>query len=100
MTHAVLFVLGFSLVFVIGWGGAATVLGRVFGEYKPLLAKIGGIVVILLGLFTLRLIKIPFLYYDTRQQAPPRKELGYLGSTIMGITFAAGWSPCIGQVGS
>ncbi len=64
--HALLFVLGFSIVFVIGWGGAATVAGKVFGVYKPILAKLGGVVAILFGLYTLRIIHIRWLSYDTR----------------------------------
>ena len=64
--HALLFVLGFSLVFIIGWGGAATALGQVFGFYKSILGRIGGIVVIFLGLTTLKVIRIPWLNYDSR----------------------------------
>ncbi len=94
--HAILFVLGFSIVFVIGWGGAATVAGQVFGIYKPLLAKIGGVVTILFGLFTLRLINIPFLNNDTRPQWMPKQGGGRISSVLMGIFFAAGWTPCIG----
>lgn len=93
--HALLFVVGFSLVFVIGWGGSITVLGQVFGAYKKTIAQIGGVVVILFGLATLEIVRIPWFYADTRVQ--------YTGSTgtfgrsvLMGIFFAAGWSPCIG----
>ncbi len=50
--HALLFVLGFSFVFIVGWGGATTLLGSLFSTYKPIIAKIGGIVVILFGLST------------------------------------------------
>ena len=63
--HAVLFVLGFSFVFIIGWGGAATAVGQMFSIYKPILGKIGGVVAILFGLFTLRMIRIPWqAWYD------------------------------------
>ena len=55
-SHALLFVLGFTIVFVIGWGGAATALGQLFGAYKYYIGKIGGVVVILFGLVTLRII--------------------------------------------
>jgi cytochrome c biogenesis protein CcdA len=51
MLHASLFVLGFSLIFIIGWGGAATLLGQLFGELKTIIARIGGIVIIAFGLF-------------------------------------------------
>jgi cytochrome c-type biogenesis protein len=94
--HALLFVLGFSVVFIIGWGGAATVIGQVFGFYKPILGRIGGVVVILLGLFTLRVIHIPWLYYEMRSYWTPGKGGPLLSSVMMGIFFAAGWTPCIG----
>lgn len=95
-THALAFVLGFSLVFVIGWGGAATLLGRIFGEYRQLLGRIGGIVVILFGLSTLGVVRIPWLYYDTRPQWRGRPRQGLLPSGLIGVFFAAGWTPCIG----
>jgi cytochrome c-type biogenesis protein len=94
--HALLFVLGFSLVFVFGWGGAATLLGQLFGVYKGWLGKIGGAVVILFGLSTLGVIKIPWLYYDTRPEWQGQNRKGLLASGAMGMFFAAGWTPCIG----
>jgi cytochrome c-type biogenesis protein len=93
--HALLFVLGFSLVFVVGWGGAATLLGRLFGEYKYLLGRLGGVIVILFGLATLDVIRLPWFYMDTRAQYAGRRGT-YAGSALMGVFFAAGWSPCIG----
>lgn len=94
--HALLFVLGFSLVFVVGWGGAATLAGQLFGTYKNLLSKIGGVVVILFGLATLGVLRIPWLYYDTRPEWKGQNHKGLLASGMMGIFFAAGWTPCIG----
>ena len=94
--HAVFFVLGFSAVFIIGWGGAATVAGQLFGQLKPLLGKIGGVIAILFGLFTLRIVRIPWLYYDTRSQWMPKNGGGVAASLFMGVFFAAGWTPCIG----
>jgi cytochrome c-type biogenesis protein len=93
--HALLFVLGFSLVFIIGWGGSATALGEVFGEYKRTVAQIGGVIVIMFGLATLEVIRIPWFYADTRAQYSGQRGT-YGGSALMGIFFAAGWSPCIG----
>lgn len=93
--HALLFVLGFSLVFIIGWGGSATALGQVFGEYKKTVAQIGGVIVIMFGLATLEVIRIPWFYADTRAQYSGQRGT-YGGSALMGIFFAAGWSPCIG----
>ncbi len=93
--HALIFVLGFSLVFVIGWGGAATALGRAFGAYKTIIARIGGVVVILFGLATLDVIRLPGFYYDTRPQFSGKTGT-YASSALMGLFFAAGWTPCIG----
>jgi len=96
-THALLFVLGFSMVFIIGWGGAATVAGQIFREYKREISQIGGIVVILFGVFNLGIIKIPWLSYDTRPEWDVKKKQGgLLSSGFMGVFFAAGWTPCIG----
>lgn len=93
--HALLFVAGFSLVFIIGWGGSVTVLGQLFGAYKQVIAQIGGMIVILFGLATLEVIRLPWFYADTRAQyAGQHGTFG--GSALMGIFFAAGWSPCIG----
>jgi cytochrome c-type biogenesis protein len=93
--HALLFVAGFSLVFIVGWGGSVTLVGQFFGAYKRIIAQIGGIVVILFGLATLELVRIPWFYADTRAEyTGPRGTYG--GSALMGIFFAAGWSPCIG----
>lgn len=93
--HALLFVLGFSLVFAVGWGGAVTILGQLFGQYKFALGRLGGVIVILFGLATLDIIRIPWLYADTRTQYTAQRGT-YSGSVLMGIFFAAGWSPCIG----
>ena len=92
--HALLFVLGFSLVFVIGWGGSVTALGQLFGAYKRVIAQLGGVIVIMFGLATLEVIRIPWFYMDTRTQYTARGT--YASSGLMGIFFAAGWSPCVG----
>ncbi len=94
--HAVLFVFGFSLIFVVGWGGAATALGQLFGQYKSTLGQVGGVLVIVFGLATLRILKIPWLYYDTRPQWNAKRRGGWLASGLMGMFFAAGWTPCVG----
>ncbi|MBN1430111.1 MAG: cytochrome c biogenesis protein CcdA [Anaerolineae bacterium] len=96
--HAIFFVLGFSVIFLI-LGISAGFIGMIqlgFIGVRAWIARLGGILIIALGLHTLGLIRIPFLYYDTRRQTAPRPELGYLGSLLMGLTFAAGWTPCLG----
>lgn len=93
--HALIFVSSFSLVFIVGWGGATTALGQLFGAYKTSIARIGGVLVILFGLATLDIIRIPWFYYDTRPQFNGRTGT-YASSALMGLFFAAGWTPCIG----
>jgi cytochrome c-type biogenesis protein len=93
--HALLFVAGFSLVFIVGWGGSVTALGQLFGAYKRIIAQIGGVIVIAFGLATVGVIRIPGFYADTRVQYTGQRGT-YGGSALMGIFFAAGWSPCIG----
>ncbi len=95
LLHALLFVLGFSIVFIIGWGGAVTAAGQLFGTYKYVLGRVGGVVVILFGLATLGVIRIPWFYADTRLQYQGRAGT-FVNSGLMGLLFAAGWSPCIG----
>lgn len=96
LSHAALFVLGFSIVFVVGWGGAATFAGQIFSDYKRELAQIGGVVVILFGIANLGILRIPWLYYDTRPQWDISRRTEFLSSAFMGVFFAAGWTPCIG----
>jgi cytochrome c-type biogenesis protein len=93
--HALAFVFGFSIIFVIGWGGATTILGQLFITYKDWIARIGGLVLIIFGLATMNLIHIPWFYMDTRKQYKGRTGT-FWGSIAMGVFFAAGWSPCIG----
>jgi cytochrome c-type biogenesis protein len=93
--HALLFVAGFSLVFIIGWGGSATLVGQVFGVYKSVIAQVGGVIVIMFGLATLEIIHIPWFYADTRSYYQGKVGT-FANSSLMGILFAAGWSPCIG----
>jgi cytochrome c-type biogenesis protein len=92
--HALLFVLGMSTIIVFVFGGATTFLGRVLFDYRDWITRIGGVVVIIFGLHTLGVLKIPFLNYDTRKQYSGGASFG--SSYLMGIFFAAGWSPCIG----
>ena len=93
--HALLFVAGFSLVFIVGWGGSVTLVGQFFGAYKNIIARIGGVIVIAFGLATLEIIRIPWFYADTRSYYHGQAG-SFANSGLMGILFAAGWSPCIG----
>lgn len=96
-SHGVAFVLGFSVVF-ISLGVAASFAGGLLFDLREVLAKVGGVVVVIFGLHMIGVFHIPFLAYDTRVQQAPDPKLGYLSSALMGVFFSAGWSPCVGPV--
>jgi cytochrome c-type biogenesis protein len=96
LTHALLFVGGFSLVFIL-LGASATALGRALNYYQVWLQRIGGALIILFGLLCLGVFNLRLLSQERRLHLE-RKPVGYLGSVLVGMTFAAGWTPCIGPV--
>jgi cytochrome c-type biogenesis protein len=94
--NSLLFVLGFSAVFVL-LGATATALGNVLNQHLDTLSKVAGVVLVLFGLHMTGLIKIKWLYQEKRVQLNS-KPLGMLGAFLVGMAFAAGWTPCIGPV--
>jgi cytochrome c-type biogenesis protein len=96
LLHALLFVTGFSIVFVL-LGASATQLGRALSYYQVWLQRIGGVLIIVFGLLCLGWLNIPQLLSDRRPRLD-RKPVGFLGSLLVGMAFAAGWTPCIGPV--
>ena len=96
-THGLAFVLGFSAVFIT-LGVASSAFGRLLYDLRFILAKVGGIVVIIFGMHMIGVFRIPFLEYDTRVQTMPDRRWGYLSSALMGVFFSAGWAPCVGPV--
>jgi cytochrome c-type biogenesis protein len=94
--HSLLFILGFSLVFV-ALGATATMLGATLRRSLPLLQQLGGIVVGLFGLYLLGVLRLPSLMRERRAHLAS-KPTGMLGSVVVGIAFAAGWTPCVGPV--
>jgi cytochrome c-type biogenesis protein len=94
--HALLFVLGFSLVFIL-LGASASALGRALNHYQLWLQRIGGVLIIAFGLVCLGVIRLDVLSRERRVELE-HKPLGYLGSALVGMAFAAGWTPCIGPV--
>jgi cytochrome c-type biogenesis protein len=97
LSHGVAFVLGFSVVFIL-LGLAASAIGQVLYDIRPLIAKVGGVIVVLFGLHLTGILRIPFLEYDLRPQTSMDERRGYLASAMMGVFFSAGWSPCVGPV--
>lgn len=96
LTHSIFFFLGFSTIYV-ALGLTASALGRFFYAGRSWLPVVGGIWVAVMGLTLLGVIRIPFLLRDRRHQFATRPE-GYLGSALVGLAFAAGWTPCIGPI--
>ena len=96
LAHALLFVAGFSLVFML-LGASATALGGALRHYQVWLQRAGGVLIILFGLVCLGVFKIGLLEQERRIQLQ-HKPVGFLGSALVGMAFAFGWTPCIGPV--
>lgn len=94
--HALAFVAGFSLVFIL-LGAGATVLGATLKFHRLWLARIGGVMLIAFGLYSMGLLRISAFDRDQRVHLD-RKPMGFLGSALVGMAFAAGWTPCLGPV--
>lgn len=94
--HAVLFAIGFGLVFM-SLGAAATVAGQHLARWLPLVTRVGGGLVIVFGLVMLGALRLPWLGREHRMHLASRPA-GWLGSVAVGIAFGAGWTPCIGPV--
>lgn len=94
--HASLFIIGFSLVFIL-LGASATALGRILLSYQLLLRRLGGLLVLGLGATLAGLLNIPFLSRE-RRLSLSRHPTGLLGSVAIGAVFAFGWSPCVGPI--
>jgi len=96
LTNSLSFILGFSSVF-IALGVSSSGLGRFFFSYADVIRVLGGIIVIFFGLFIAGFLKLDFLMIQKKIYLSG-KPAGYIGTFIVGMTFAAGWSPCIGPI--
>jgi cytochrome c-type biogenesis protein len=93
---SLLFVLGFSTVFIL-LGAGATGIGQFLREWQDVIAKIAGLVIIAMGLNFLGILRIPFLSMEARF-SPEKAAENPFSAYIMGLAFAFGWTPCIGPV--
>lgn len=96
LTHSLLFIMGFSFLFTL-MGASATLLGQFLATYRDMIRLGGGILVIFFGLFISGIIPLDFLQREKRWHWQ-HKPLGYLGTFLVGVTFAAGWTPCVGPI--
>jgi cytochrome c-type biogenesis protein len=96
LVHGLLFVLGFTLVFVV-LGASATFLGSLFAYASRWVERVGGVLLIVFGLYLLGVLRLPGASREWRVHMSD-KPLGYFGTVLVGVTFGAGWTPCIGPV--
>lgn len=94
---ALLFVAGFSLVFV-ALGASASAIGSFLAQYQDVLEKFAGGIIMLLGFFMLGIVKVPWLYGEARFEMGKARRFGSLAAPVMGMAFAFGWSPCVGPI--
>jgi cytochrome c-type biogenesis protein len=95
MVSALLFVVGFSTVFIL-LGASASLIGSLIRAWSAELSILAGIVIIVMGLHFLGLTRISLLMREGRLPIP--KPVGLLGAYVMGLAFAFGWTPCIGPI--
>ena len=94
--HTIFFVIGFSIIF-FSLGLSASLIGELFSENRELIQKLGGILVVVMGLVMIGIFQ-PRLLMKEKRFDLKQKPTGYLGSMLVGIIFAAGWTPCIGPI--
>lgn len=96
MGHALLFVLGLTIVFVVLIGGLAGTFSFLLKEKKLVLQQVMGVMLVIFGLHSIGAINIPFLNYTRRLDVRPSANLGYARSFLIGLGFGVGWTPCVG----
>ncbi|MGQ9693952.1 MAG: cytochrome c biogenesis CcdA family protein [Thermodesulfobacteriota bacterium] len=95
-THSLLFIMGFSILFTL-MGASATLLGQFLASYRDMIRLGGGMLIIFFGFFISGIIPLDFLQREKKWHWH-QKPLGYLGTFFIGVTFAAGWTPCVGPI--
>ena len=96
LTRTLAFVIGFTIIFII-MGSTATILGKVFVRNRGLFSKISGIIIIIFGLNMIGILNLKFPSFS-KSVAAPKNVTNWFGSMLMGMAFAAGWTPCFGPV--
>ncbi len=94
LLHSLAFVAGFTIVFVL-LGATASLAGTVLSQHLDVIRIAGGVLVILMGVFVMDVVQLPFLQREARLQLKTRPA-GYFGTLVVGMVFGAGWTPCTG----
>jgi cytochrome c-type biogenesis protein len=94
---ALLFVAGFTLIFV-ALGASASVIGGYLVAYRVLVERIAGLIVVAFGILLLGVIPVPWLYGEARADLSRSRAFGRGAAFVMGMAFAAGWTPCVGPI--
>lgn len=96
LLHTIFFLIGFSIIFIF-LGYSSTFIGEFFRDYNNLIRQIGAIFIVVFGLMVVGLISPEFLMKERRFEFKNRPA-GYFGSILIGLAFAAGWTPCMGPI--
>lgn len=95
LARSISFIIGFSIIFVL-MGASASVVGRLFTHNRDMVQKMSGILIIVFGLQMAGVLKLRFLMMEKRWEGKQTKENSVWRSLILGISFGAGWTPCVG----
>ncbi len=90
------FIVGFSTIF-IAFGASATAFGQLLFDHQLIIRKVGGVLVIVFGLHIAGWLSLPFLMREKHLEMKVYPS-GSLGAFLVGVTFAAGWIPCVGPI--
>ncbi|MCM3763055.1 cytochrome c biogenesis protein CcdA [Alkalihalobacillus oceani] len=96
MLHTLIFILGFSTIFIV-LGMSTSFIGELFIRYNNLIRQIGAIFIVVFGLVTIGVIK-PMFLMKNHQVKLSKRPSGFVGTYVIGLAFAAGWTPCIGPI--
>jgi len=94
--NSLFFILGLTAVFV-AFGASASLIGHLLFTYQDFMRKAGGILIVIFGLYVMGVLKLNFLLTEKRIHMQSRPA-GYIGSLLVGMAFAAGWTPCVGPI--
>lgn len=95
MSRSIYFILGFSVIFML-MGASASALGQLFSEYRDVLEKVSGFLIIIFGLQMAGILSLRFLMMEKRFQARTTGKKSNWSSFVLGLAFGTGWTPCVG----